>query len=86
MPIISKFFGIIIRMYYDEHNPPHVHAEYQRHKAIFDFKGNVTRGSLKSITATKLVREWMDIHIVELKHDWKMARAGKSMKKIDPLD
>ena len=57
MPEISRFFGIIIRMYFDEHNPPHIHTEYQGQKAVFDFSGNVTRGDLGSRTATKLVRE-----------------------------
>lgn len=67
MPIVSRFFGIIIRMFYDEHNPPHFHAEYQGKKAVFDFDGNVIKGSLSSRTATKLVREWVDLHVLELK-------------------
>jgi len=52
MPIVSRFFGIIIRMFYDEHNPPHFHAEYQKNKAVFDLDGNVIKGTLKSRTAT----------------------------------
>ena len=51
MPEISRIFGIIIRMYYDEHNPPHFHAEYQGNKAVFDFNGNMTKGDLRSRTA-----------------------------------
>ncbi|MCK5733945.1 MAG: DUF4160 domain-containing protein, partial [Candidatus Latescibacteria bacterium] len=58
MPIISRFFGILIRMFYDEHNPPHLYAEYQGKKAVFDFCGNIVKGCLASRTATKLVREW----------------------------
>jgi len=85
MPIISRFFGIIIRMFYDEHNPPHLHAEYQDNKVVFDFQGNIIRGSLSSRTATKLTREWIDIHIDELEEDWKMAREGKEIKEIAPL-
>lgn len=45
MPEISRFFGIIIRMFYDEHNPPHFHAEYSGKKAVFDFDGNVIKVS-----------------------------------------
>ena len=45
MPEISRFFGIIIRMFFDEHNPPHIHAEYQGQKAVFDLNGNVARGN-----------------------------------------
>ncbi|MFI3196890.1 MAG: DUF4160 domain-containing protein [Methylococcaceae bacterium] len=44
MPIISRFFGIIIRMFYDDHNPPHFHAEYQAKNALFDFNGNILKG------------------------------------------
>ena len=50
MPEISRFFGIIIRMFFDEHNPPHIHAEYQGQKAVFDLNGNVARGNLGSRT------------------------------------
>ena len=85
MPIISKFFGILIRMYYDEHNPPHLHAEHQGDKALFDFNGNIIRGMLVSRTAIKLVREWIDIHLAELKEDWEIARAGREVNKIEPL-
>ena len=56
MPEISRFFGIIIRMFYDDHNPPHFHAEYQGNSAVFDFQGNILKGDLSSRTATKLVR------------------------------
>jgi len=72
-------------MFYDEHNPPHFHAEYQRNKAVFDLDGNTTRGSLKSRTATKLVREWIDLHVSELQKNWELARAGKEIDKIEPL-
>ena len=86
MPIISKFFGIIIRMFYDDHNPPHFHAEYQGNKAVFDLNGNMLKGDLKSKTARKLVREWVDLHSNEIAHNWELAMRGKALKQIDPLD
>jgi len=46
MPEISRFFGIVIRMFYEDHNPPHLHAEFQGKKAVFDFQGNILRGDL----------------------------------------
>jgi len=73
-------------MFFDEHNPPHIHVEHQGSKAVFDLSGNMTQGKLKSRTATKLVREWVDLHVVELREAWRMARAGKKLKKIAPLD
>jgi len=85
MPIISRFFGIVIRMFYDEHNPPHIHVEYQSRKVLLDFWGNIIRGDLKSRTALKLAREWVDLHVDELNDDWSLARKGKEIKKIDPL-
>jgi Domain of unknown function (DUF4160) len=86
MPVISQFFGIIIRMFYGEHNPPHLHGEYKNEKAVFDLQGNIIRGVIHSRTARKLIREWIDIHIKELEEDWKLARAGKEIKKIAPLE
>jgi len=85
MPEISRFFGIIIRMFFDEHEPPHLHAEYSGAKAIFDFQGNVIKGTLGSRTATKLVREWIDIHLLELEENWRLARSSQEIKKIEPL-
>jgi len=83
---ICRFFGIVIRMYFDEHDPPHFHAEYQGYKSVFDFKGNVIKGNLNSKTATRLVREWIDLRINDLQEDWDLARSGKEVKKIAPLD
>ncbi len=86
MPVVSMFFGIIVRMFYNEHNPPHIHAEFQGRKAVIDFQGNVLKGDLKSRTALKLVREWVDLRSTELNDDWNAARSGRAVKKIDPLD
>ena len=85
MPEISRFFGIIVRMFYDEHNPPHFHAEYSGNKAMFDFQGNIIKGNLLSKTATKLIREWIDLHVPELEEDWELAIKNKEIKKIAPL-
>lgn len=85
MPEISRFFGIIIRMFYDEHNPPHFHAEYSGNKAVFDFQGNIIKGNLLSKTATKLIREWIDLHVQELEEDWELAIKNQEIKKISPL-
>ena len=86
MPEISRFFGIMIRMFFDEHNPPHIHAEYQGNKAVLDFSGNVLKGDLKSRTALKLVREWIDLRQDELHLDWQLAQSGEEVKKIAPLE
>lgn len=51
MPYVSMFFGIIIRMFQNDHNPPHFHAQYQGQRARFDLEGNLLRGTMKSRTA-----------------------------------
>ena len=56
-------------MFYDDHDPPHMHVEYQGKKAKIDFSGNVLRGDLGSRTALKLAREWIDLHVEELQKD-----------------
>lgn len=72
-------------MFYDDHNPPHIHVEYQSNKALIDLQGNILRGDLGSKTALRLVREWIDLHEAELIEDWNLALSGKEIKRIEPL-
>lgn len=85
MPYISMFFGIIIRMFYNDHPPPHFHAEYQGQRGIFDFDGNMTQGTLTSRTAQRLIREWTSQYREELEQNWHKARAGETLHRIAPL-
>ena len=85
MPEISRFFGIIIRMYFGDHNPPHFHAIYQEASAEYDIITlNVIRGELPT-RAHALVLEWASMHREELLEDWKLASEMKEIKKIAPL-
>ena len=86
MAELSRFFGIIIRMFFDDHNPPHIHVEHSGKKATFDLRGNILQGDLRSKVATRLVREWIDLHSQELEYDWELAQQGKPLKKIQPLE
>ncbi len=86
MPYVSMFFGIIIRMFHNEHNPPHFHAEYQGQRGMFDFDGKMMKGNIKSKTARKLIKEWASLHGEELLENWKKAKQGKLIDKIPPLD
>jgi len=86
MPQVSRFFGIIISMYYDEHNPPHFHAtygEYQAEIAIQDL--NVLIGKLPS-RVLGLVVEWASVHQTELMSNWIRIENGESIEKIAPLE
>lgn len=85
MPYVSMFFGIIIRMFHNEHNPPYFHAEYQGQKGLFDLNGNMIKGNMKSNTAKKLVKEWAMLHREELLNNWENAAKGGDIDKIAPL-
>jgi hypothetical protein len=86
MPVISTFFGIVIRMYFGDHPPPHFHAEYQGEKATFNFRGEVQAGSISSKTAQRLIREWAQLHRLELVVNWKRIEQGQPLNRIKPLD
>ena len=79
------FFGIIIRMFHNEHNPPHFHAEYQGQRGIFNFDGQMIKGNIKSTTAQKLIKEWAILHQHELNQNWEKAIQGKPIDRIEPL-
>lgn len=84
MPVLSRFYGIIIRMYFlqKEHNPPHIHAIYNEDMAAVDIMtGNVLEGYLPP-KALSLVREWIDIHRDELTEVWET----QNFKDIAPLE
>jgi hypothetical protein len=86
MPIISLFFGIVVRMFYQDHDPPHFHAEFRGCQAKISFDGTCIAGNLESATALRLVREWATAHQSELDENWRRARAGQAVSRIAPLE
>jgi hypothetical protein len=85
MPRISSFYGIIITMYFYDHEPSHFHAQYaEHHAAIAIGSHDLLVGSLPS-RAHKLVMEWASLHREELEADWEQARNGGTPDPIDPL-
>lgn len=85
MPIISRFYGIIIAMYFNDHNPPHFHAKYSGHEALFSFDGEIIEGELPK-RAVKFVQEWISYHKPELEDNWQKAQAGEPLNYIAPLE
>jgi len=85
MPYVSMFFGIIIRMFYSEHNPPHFHAEYQGSEGIFNFEGKMLQGNIKSKIALKLIKEWTLLRTKELEENWINITLKNVINKIEPL-
>ena len=86
MPIISVFFGIVVRMFYQEHEPAHFHAEYQGQQGKFDFTGRQLVGNVQSGTTLRLVAEWAVAHRPELERNWEMMKAGRPLERIEPLE
>lgn len=88
MPVISMFFGLIVRMYYfdtDQHHLPHIHVEFAEDVAVFSIEsGEVLAGNLPA-AKSRLVVAWIEIHRDELMADWKLATEGGEVFKIDPL-
>jgi hypothetical protein len=86
MPTLSTFYGIIIKMYWDEHPPPHFHARYGEFEAQVSIEtleiinGRLPRG------ATVLIKEWGIAHRDELMEDWKLCEQMKAPKPIMPLE
>ena len=86
MPIISYFFGIIIKMYFDDHLPPHFHAEYQGREGFFLIEnGEFKEGNLP-MKAIKIINEWALTHNDELSINWELAQNHQSLKKIQGAD
>jgi hypothetical protein len=73
-------------MYFDDHAPPHFHAEHHGQNAVIDFDGRIIEGEINSSTARKLIREWARHHQFELKLNWKRAQALQSLESIAPLE
>ena len=84
MPEICLFCGIKISMFFDEHNPPHFHAEYGEDEAVVGIlSGTVLRGRLPR-RQLKYVLAWAEAHTDELMQNWEIARAGGKLEKIAP--
>lgn len=85
MPLISEFFGIKIYMYWNEHFPPHFHAEYNDLRIIVDInEGVVLKGSIPA-RQLKLVLAWCELHKDELIKNWEAAQKHNDISKIEPL-
>jgi hypothetical protein len=85
MPRISQFYGIIVYMYYFDHAPPHCHAFYGEHEAMFDIATGICLAGQLPRRAQALVEEWIELRRLELTQDWVLAQIGQPLQAIDPL-
>lgn len=85
MPTISTFYGILIKMFFNDHQPAHFHAEYAEFKATIDIrKLEILEGGLPR-RALELVLDWAELHQDELIEDWNLCQTKHQPKKIEPL-
>ncbi len=85
MPQVSRFYGLIILFYFNDHNPPHFHVWYGEHKCEIGISDlSILDGSLPN-RAYALVLEWAAVHRAELMENWNLARENKQLKPIEPL-
>jgi hypothetical protein len=86
VPELSRFFGIVIGVFYREHGRPHFHAVYGEFEAVIDIAtGEVISGKLPK-RAFGMISEWQSMHQTELSENWELARKHKTLKKIRPLE
>ena len=85
MPEICRFYGIVIKMFFADHPPPHFHAEYGEYEALITIAdGKVFAGRLPP-RALSMVKEWVELHREELIQDWESARRALPLDRIEPL-
>lgn len=88
MPVISMFYGLIVRMYFfdtDKHRVPHIHVEYGEFTVVLSIAdGEALAGEIPK-SKLRLAQAWVEIHRDDLMADWKLAVEGREVFKIDPL-
>ena len=86
MPELSRFYGIVVFMNYNDHDPPHLHARYQEQEVTIEIQSGIVQGTMAK-RALKLLFEWFEQHQnqTELADNWQLARERKPLQKIPPL-
>ena len=85
MPEISRFLGIIVAMFYQDHTPPHFHAKYGEYEITVAIDTGVVTGQFPK-RALSHVFEWHELHKTELRENWNLAKERKPLKSIAPLE
>lgn len=84
MPEVSRFYGIIVYMFFEDHGPPHFHVKYQDFEATVNIEDGIIRGEIPR-RALRLIYEWLDLHKDELIENWRLSEQRKPLKRIEPL-
>ncbi len=86
MPEISRFYGIVVRMYYADHAPPHVHAEYGEHELVVGIAPIMILAGSAPYRVRSMVLEWVGLRQQELAHDWERCQTGEPPLPVEPLE
>jgi len=86
MPVVSRFFGILIRMFFNEHAPPHFHAEYGEFRATINIRTLMVEEGRLPRRALELVLDWAELHQEALMENWDRCREHQQPTPIDPLE
>ena len=84
MPVISRFYGIVVFMNYNDHDPPHVHARYQGEEVVVGISSQQVIGDFPP-RALRFLLEWVDLHRDELEVNWDRAREHQHLLSVEPL-
>jgi len=85
MPEIARFLGIVVRMVYRDHHPPHFHARHGPYAIVVQLESRVVEGRCPP-RALRHVLEWAELHHAELREDWDLACSRRPLKSIPPLE
>jgi hypothetical protein len=85
VPVISRFLGISILMYWNDHAPPHFHAKYKEYQVIINIESGIIKGEFPP-RALRLVLEWYDLHKNELMENWLKCSKNEILSPIIPLE
>ena len=85
MPTISMFFGLLVKMNYREHNPPHIHVEYNEHRASYAINDGTRMAGELPVAQERMILAWMEIHREELLANWKLSEQREELFRIEPL-
>jgi hypothetical protein len=84
MPEISRFYGVVVFMNFNDHPPPHFHAKYQDQEVTIDIQTNIVNGKM-SKRALRMIFEWAEKYQEELMRNWELASERRALEKIPPL-
>ena len=87
MPVLSMFYGIIVKMYKEsgkKHHKPHIHAEYSGHEVVMTLDGEIIEGSFPR-NKLKLLEAWVELRKEDLEANWQLLSSGEQFFRVEPL-